>query len=365
MEKQKQYMRQAIVLAKKGKSKVFPNPMVGCVIVKDGKIVGRGFHQYFGGNHAEANAVLDAGEKAKGADLYVTLEPCNSYGKKPPCAKTIIEAGIKRVFFAQKDPNVLNSHKTLEKYGVKVYGGFLGKEAAFLIKDYLKHLKTKSKVSVKAAMTLDGKIASCANDSKWITSQKARSCVHKLRTKYDAVLVGFNTALKDNPLLTSHGAGKNPIRVVIDPERKLPKNYHIFDGSAPTIIICQAGYAHQGDGCIDTKRVDSSVPLPRLTYAALDIEEAKKDFNVIIRKLSDLSIKTILIEGGGSVISSALFSKCVDDIYLFAAPKIIGGQNAVSVVGGKGADKMADAIKVKNLKVKKIGADFLFTGKIK
>ncbi|MDR2191877.1 MAG: dihydrofolate reductase family protein, partial [Endomicrobium sp.] len=221
-------------------------------------------------------------------------------------------------------------------------------------KDYFKHLKDKPKISVTAAMSLDGKIATQTYDSKWITSQKARDYVHKLRTKYDAVLAGFNTAIKDNPSLTSYGAGRNPVRVVIDPHLKIPKNYKIFDGSAPVVILCQDGVK------IDTK-TDSSVPL---IYAPINIEAAKKDFNVIIQKLKELSLKKILIEGGGGVISSALFSKCVDDIYLFAAPKIIGGAGAVSVVGARGADKISNALNVKNLKVRKIGADFLFTGKI-
>lgn len=357
-------MKTAIALAKKGKDKVFPNPMVGCVIVKDGKIVGRGFHRYFGGDHAEVNAILDAGAKAKDSDLYVTLEPCDSYGKKPPCTKAIIKAGIKKVFFAVKDPDVSSSQKTLKNSGVEVHCGLLNKEAKFLIKDYLNHLKEKPKVSVKAAMTLDGKIATAKYDSKWITSQKARDYSHKLRTRYDAVLVGFNTAVKDNPSLTSHGKGKNPVRVIIDPDLKIPKNYKIFNGESPAVILCrQTGQSGRGRGEIDRKRTVNSSACAAV-YVPIDIAAAKKDFGVIIRKLNDLSLKTILIEGGGSVISSALFSKCADDIYLFAAPKIIGGTNSVSAVGGKGVNKISDAVKIKDLKVKKIGGDFLFSGKI-
>lgn len=350
----KNFMRAAIDIAKKGKGKVFPNPQVGCVIVKNNKIIAKGWHEYFGGNHAEINALQKAGGKAKGADLYVTLEPCDSYGKRPPCTQAIIKAGIKKVFFAVKDPNVSASAKTLEKAGVKVCGGVMEKEAKLMIKDYLSHLKTKTKVSVKAAMTLDGKIATSKYDSKWISSQKSRDFAHSLRTKYDAILVGTNTALKDNPYLTSHSKGKNPVRVIIDPDFKIPINYHIFDASAPTVLIYDE----------NKKSFPRKLLQKNIIPAPVNMAAAKKDFKAIINKLNSLSLKTILIEGGGNIISSALFSGIVDDIILFIAPKITGGSNAVSVVGGKGVSKMADALRVKNMKFKKIGPDFIVTGKI-
>jgi len=345
----KKYMKIAIKFAKKGSGKVAPNPLVGCVIVNNNKVVGKGWHEYFGGKHAEINALLDAGEKAFGADLYVTLEPCNSYGKQPPCTKAIIEAGIKRVFFAVCDPNVLGGKKMLNASGVEVISGVCAKEAKPLLKDYLASLKKKSKVTVKAAMTLDGKIATESFDSKWITSVKSRKVVHELRSKYDAVLVGFNTALKDDPTLTSHGKGKNPVRVVIDLNLKLPKNLKVFNDDAPTVVVC-------GSNC--------KPPKSKVVYAVVDAKAARKDFKIIIKKLNDLGLKTILIEGGGEIISSALFSKAVDDVYLFIAPKIIGGKNAVPVVGGKGVNKIADAVNVKNTRVQKIGSDLLITGKI-
>ncbi len=350
----KKYMKTAIALAKNGEGRVYPNPMVGCVIVKNDKIAGRGWHKFFGAKHAEADALEDAGRKARGADLYVTLEPCNSHGKRPPCTKAIIEAGIKRVFVAAKDPGVSKSREVLEKNGVAVHYGILKKEAQYLIKDYLRHLKTKPQVTVKAAMTLDGKIATSKYDSKWITSEKSRSFTHALRSRYDAVLVGANTALKDNPYLTAHAKGKNPVRIVIDSKLKLPPKAHLLDGFVPTVVI-----------------YDEKTAIPKhfkkeyVVLAPVNIAKAKKDFKVIIGKLDDLSLKKILIEGGGNVISSALFSGVVDDICVFIAPKIIGGSNAVSVVGGKGVEKISDALKVKDMKVKKIGADLLVTGKIR
>ena len=349
----KKYMQIAIDLAQEGYGKVYPNPKVGCVIVKNDKIVGSGYHKYFGGNHAEINALEKAGVNAKDADLYVTLEPCNSYGKKPPCTQSIIRAGIKRVFAAVKDSNVSGCREILEKCGIEVHYGLLSKQAKNLIKDYLVHLKEKPKVSVKAAMTLDGKIATYNYDSKWITSEKSRDYVHKLRTKYDAVLVGTNTALKDNPSLTSHDKGRNPVRVVMDFDLKLPGKLNLFDASALTVIL----YSQE--------KPRNFVRKPNVLFVPVNAREAKKDFTVIIKKLNSLGLKTILIEGGGETISSALFSNAVDDIFFFIAPKIIGGRNAVSAVSGKGVIKIKEAIKIKNMKIRKIGADLLVTGKIK
>lgn len=350
------YMRAAISLAKKGKGKVYPNPLVGCVIVKDNKIIGKGWHKCFGANHAEINALLDAGKNSQGADLYVTLEPCNSYGKKPPCTQAIIKAGIKRVFYAVKDTQVKGSKKVLNNAGIKVYSGLSEKESKILVKDYFLHLKKKNKVSVKAAMTLDGKIATKTYDSKWITSEKSRSFTHALRTKYDAILVGANTALKDNPFLTSHGKGKNPVRVVIDSKLKLKKNSNLLNISlSPTVVFYDE----------KIKKVPNYYKKDGIVLAPVNIARVKNDFSLIIDKLNKISLKTILIEGGGETISSALFSNSVDDLYLFIAPKITGGKEAVSVVGGKGVSFIKDSVKIKNMKARNIGQDLLITGRIK
>jgi len=351
------YMRMAIDLAKKGKGKVYTNPLVGCVIVKEDKVIGEGWHKFFGGKHAEINALDEAGKNAKGADLYVTLEPCNSYGKRPPCTLAIIKAGIKRVFFSLHDINVSGAKELLEKNGIEVYAGLLKKEAGVLVKEYLEFLQTKPKVTVKAAMTLDGKIATWDYDSKWITCKESRSLVHKMRSHYDAVLVGSNTALKDNPFLTSHSKNlKNSIRVVIDSKLRLPKSYHLFDGTVPTIVIYDSSIKNIPKYLVDKDEI---------ILAPVDIKAAKKDFNIIIDKLNSFSIKRILIEGGSEIIASALFSNSVDDICFFVAPKIIGGKNAVSVVGGIGVNKIAESLKVENMKVKKIGTDLLITGYIR
>jgi diaminohydroxyphosphoribosylaminopyrimidine deaminase/5-amino-6-(5-phosphoribosylamino)uracil reductase len=350
-----EFMKIAIELAKKGRGRVYTNPLVGCVVVKNNKIVGKGWHQYFGGNHAEINALLEAGEEARGADLYVTLEPCNSYGKKPPCTLAIIKAGIQRVYYAMDDKNISGSKEILERNGVKVYSGVLKYRSKFLINDYLKHLRSKSKVSVKAAMSLDGKIASYDYDSKWITSTESRKLVYKIRSCYDAILVGANTALKDNPFLTTRSKNlKNPVRVVIDANLKLPKTCNLFDGSVPTVVVYD----------LSITNVPSHLNKEGIVLAPIDIQAAKKDFKVIIKKLNSFSLKSILIEGGSEIIASAMFSGVVEDVYFFIAPKIIGGKFAIPVVGGVGVNKISEALSVKNMKVKKIGSDLLITGLI-
>ncbi|MDR2395525.1 MAG: bifunctional diaminohydroxyphosphoribosylaminopyrimidine deaminase/5-amino-6-(5-phosphoribosylamino)uracil reductase RibD [Endomicrobium sp.] len=349
------YMQIAINLARKGEPKVFPNPQVGCVVVKDDKIVGRGWHKYFGGKHAEINAIECAGKNAKGADLYVTLEPCNSYGKCPPCALAIVNAKIKRVFYAVKDKKNFGTKEFLEKNGIEVHEGLFKKKSTILIKDYLRHLKVKPLVSIKAAMTLDGKIATRCYDSKWITSQKARNLVYKMRTLYDAVLVGKNTALKDNPLLTSHNKNlKNPIRVVIDPKLELPKSYKLFNNRANTIIFYDKNIS----------KIPKHFKKEGVILTPINIEASKRNFNLIIERLNSFSIKRILIEGGSEIIASALFSKSVDDIYFFIAPKIIGGKTSIPVVGGQGVKKISESLNIKKMQVKKIGIDFFIKGKI-
>ncbi|MDR0822835.1 MAG: bifunctional diaminohydroxyphosphoribosylaminopyrimidine deaminase/5-amino-6-(5-phosphoribosylamino)uracil reductase RibD [Endomicrobium sp.] len=350
----KKYMKVAIELAKKGYGKAAPNPMVGCVIVKDGKIIAKGWHKCFGSKHAEIDVLCKADKNAQGADLYVTLEPCNTFGKQPPCSDSIVKAGIKRVFYAVKDPNVSGSHKFLVQHGIEVHSGLLSNEAKFLIKEHREHLKVKNRVSIKAAMTLDGKIATQNYDSKWITCRKSRDFVHKLRTQYDAVLIGSNTALKDNPFLTAHSKGKNPIRVVLDSKLSISKNSNLLKDFSPTIIFYDESL----------KSIAEHFRQKHIILAPINIKKSKENFNIIIDKLNVFGIKTILIEGGSEIISSALFSKCVNDIFFFIAPKIIGGKNSISAVGGKGVSKIANSLKVQNMTFEKIGQDFLIRGKL-
>ena len=349
-------MNAALKLARKEGDFVFPNPLVGCVIVKNGKIIGEGCHKFFGGAHAEANALGAAGKNAAGADMYVTLEPCSSFGKTPPCAQAIIAAKIKRVFYAHSDVNKKNAGlgaRILRRAGVDVHAGPLAARARVLNKKFIKHMTRGGiRTDVKFAMSLDGKIASETFDSKWITCKESRNFVHALRSKYDAVIVGTNTVLKDNPFLTSRGKGKNPVRVVIDENLQTPAGYNVFDGAAVTVFVCGG----------KIKNIPPRFKKEKVTVLKIDFKKFKKDFKVLTRKLRGCGIKKILIEGGGETISSALFSGAADGVYAFAAPKIIGGRAAVTPVGGNGVNFVSDALKIKNMKVRKTGRDFLFTG---
>jgi diaminohydroxyphosphoribosylaminopyrimidine deaminase/5-amino-6-(5-phosphoribosylamino)uracil reductase len=348
------YMRTALALAQKGKGAVFPNPMVGCVIVKKSKIISTGYHKIFGALHAEADALNKAGAKARGADLYVNLEPCVNFGKRPPCADHIIKAGVKRVFIAAPDVNTVTRFKGIEKLrsaGIEVFSGLLEKEAKTLNKQYIKHINSANySVSVKYAMTLDGKIATKDYDSKWITGAPARNFAHKLRVGHNGVLAGFNTVMRDNPSLTSHGKGQNPVRVVIDQNLKIPKHYNVFNNEAPTIIVCD-------------EKIKKTPPNNAIVLK-INFKTLKKDFNILISRLRVLGLKTIFIEGGGETIASALSSGCVNKVYAFVAPLIIGGRNSISPVEGFGVSKVAQGLKIKKMKVKKIGKDFLFEGNL-
>lgn len=354
------YMRMTLKLAGKGSHRVFPNPMVGCVIVNKGKIVGKGFHEYFGGPHAEINALSNAGNRAFGATLYVNLEPCNHWGKTPPCTHSIIKSGIKRVVASMTDPNPEIKEmgfKELTRSGIEVTKGIMKKQAKKLNSQYIKSLrKRKSYVIVKTAISLDGKIASKTGDSKWISSDKSREYVHKLRSEVDAVLVGVHTIIRDNPELTSHGKGKNPIRVIIDPNLRIPLKSKILRDSFPRVLI------------YSSKKLKEKLEVLRKKCIIL-IYLPKKgrviNFKYIIKKLATLSIYRILIEGGGETIANALRSGVVNELICFVAPIIIGGRDAPTFVEGEGISRVYNAIKISGLKVRKSGNDLMITGKIK
>lgn len=347
-------MRTALVLARKGLGKVSPNPMVGCVIVNNGKVVGKGYHEYFGGPHAEINALREAGDEAVGSTLYVTLEPCNHVGKTPPCTDAIIKAGVSRVVAAVQDPNPRVKGRglvRLKQKSIEVSEGILAEEAKRMNSFYFKKRRNrKTKVVVKFAMSIDGKIATWTGDSKWISSKPSRQFVHRLRTDMDAVIVGANTALRDDPALTSHGVGRNPVRIVIDPRLRVPVNRRIFDATAPTIIFhtCANGTAKL-----------AALRRKRILAVRLRQKNGKIKFQDIIARLYDYSIFNVLIEGGGETIASALEADVVTDILVFIAPKIIGGKSAITPVEGSGVAEVKNAFQLLATHVRKIGTDFL------
>ena len=356
-QEHKKYMQLVLDLAKKGNGYVFPNPMVGAILVKDNKIISKGYHKYFGASHAEVQAINSSKVNVEGSILYVNLEPCNNWGKCPPCVDLIIKSKIKNVVCAMKDPNPLTSGKSFKKLqesGITVINGVLEKQAIKLNKEYIKHIKkVKPYILVKSAVSLDGKIATYTGDSKWISNEKSRKFVHKLRTHFDAILIGTNTVLKDNPMLSSRGYGKNPIRVILDENLKIPANYNVIDGTIPTIILYDE----------KIKRIPKHFNKDCIKLIPLNFNKAKKNFNVIIEKLNKMALKRILIEGGGEINSSVLKTGKVDEILLFVAPIIVGGRNAKTFVEGDGIKYIKDSLKFEKVAVKKFGKDIAIFAK--
>jgi diaminohydroxyphosphoribosylaminopyrimidine deaminase/5-amino-6-(5-phosphoribosylamino)uracil reductase len=360
MSSDEKYLRQAIQLALKAEGKTSPNPLVGAVVVKSGKVVGRGYHQRAGQAHAEILALRQAGKKARQATLYLNLEPCCHFGRTPPCVDKIAESGIKKVVISMPDPNPLVSGKGirfLRKKGVKVKVGVLKKEALNLNAVFIKYItQSMPFVSVKVAESLDGKIASKSGDSKWISSFAARQFSQKLRAKVDAILVGKNTLLNDNPRLTNRLSGFQPYKVILDSRLEANPKAKIFLKHPEKVILATTNLASMRKRKL-FQRLGTQVYLVKRKAGRVDLRD-------LMKKLAAREISHVLIEGGGETVASALKEKIVDRIFFFVAPKIIGGKSAPTAVAGEGIARLSQAIKVRDLQCEQIGNDYLFTGKI-
>nr|WP_199765963.1 bifunctional diaminohydroxyphosphoribosylaminopyrimidine deaminase/5-amino-6-(5-phosphoribosylamino)uracil reductase RibD [Paeniclostridium sordellii] len=358
----KHYMKIALDLAKLGKGKVNPNPLVGAVIVKDKKIIAKGYHEKYGEDHAEVNAFKNAKENVAGATMYVTLEPCSHYGKTPPCVDKIIDNKISRVVIGMMDPNKLvlgQGIKKLQDAGIEVEVGVLEEECKKLNEVFIKYIKNeKPFVVLKAAMSLDGKISTASGESKWITGNKSRSEVHKLRNDLSAIMVGVDTVIIDNPYLTCRIVdGRNPIRIIIDSKLRIPKDSNVLENTndIKTIIATtekapkeKIDYLENlGVWVIKTKSTDEKVNLKELMI-----------------KLGELKIDSILLEGGSTLNYSALEVGIVDKVLVYIAPKIIGGVNSKTPVGGNGIEQLKDAFKIKDLNISMVSEDVLIQGYI-
>ena len=357
------YMRIALALAEKGRGKVSPNPMVGAVIVKENRIIGSGYHMKYGEAHAEVNAFNAVTEDTKGSVLYVTLEPCSHYGKTPPCVDMIIEKGIKRVVIGALDPNPLVAGKGIKKLidsGIEVRVGTLEKECREINKVFLKYIvEKKPYVILKSAMTLDGKIATASGESKWITSKESRMAGHNLRNKYAAIMVGVNTIIADNPQLTCRiEGGKNPRRIIVDTRLRIPLDaYVVNDEYIYNTVIAT------------TERADKN-KLLKLKSRGIEIlvcpvKQEKVDLQYLMKVLADLNIDSVLIEGGAELNFSSLQDNIVDEINFFIAPKIIGGVNAKSAIGGEGVQRLIDTFKLENIQISMIEDDICLKGTVK
>ena len=347
----KKYMELAVRLAEKGRGLTSPNPMVGCLIVKRGRIVGKGFHRKAGTEHAEILAINDAGKKAANSTMYVNLEPCSHWGRTPPCTEAIVEAGVREVIIGMNDPNPLvDGFRELKFRGLKTKIGILEDEAKKLNEAYIKYMRTKRPfVAIKVAMSMDGRIATATGDSRYITSKEARTYVHKLRTEVDAVMVGLNTVLRDNPELTPRlYSGKDPMKIVVDSQLKIPKNCKLMKepcklilattGKAPKSLINK--FQQKGVNVIITK-----------------IKNGMVDLQDLMKQLGKHELTSIMIEGGSELNSSAIKDGIVDKLLIFTAPKLIG--NGKGPIGNLGINKIDRAINLKNPVCRRIGNDSL------
>lgn len=355
-----EYMKLAIKLARKGAGFVNPNPMVGAVIVKNNKIIGQGYHERYGGLHAEINALENCSESPIGATLYVTLEPCCHYGKTPPCVEAIIQSGITSVVIGTLDKNPLVSGKgaeILRKNNIEVRIGILEDDCIRLIKVFQKYITTAYPfVLMKYAMTMDGKIATYTNNSKWISSEKAREQVHKTRHEFSAIMVGVNTVIQDNPLLTCRlENGRNPTRIICDTNLRTPVSSKII----------------QSARLIETYIATSNDSKKKMNiyrqYGCKFIHVKKKNGHInlaeLMRYLGQMKIDSVLLEGGSTLNWSALDQRIVDEVQIYLSPKIFGG-TAKTPVSGQGVSMPTDAIKLRPYAISQIGTDYLLESEV-
>lgn len=352
------YMGLAINNARAMKGQTDPNPLVGSIIVNENRIVGIGTHLKAGEPHAEIHALRMAGEKAKGGIMYVTLEPCSHHGRTGPCAVAIREAGLKTVIIATLDPNPVvtgSGVKILQNAGIEVIVGVLEEEAKQMNEVFNKFITHKKPfVTLKAGSTLDGKIATHSLDSKWITSEEARIDVHRLRNENMAILVGVNTVIQDDPELTARiPNGRNPIRIILDSNLRIPLEAKVIvDKLAETWIFTSENI----DLNKEKKLLSNGIKVIQTTGSEqVNIKE-------VIEILGESLIASLLIEGGGTISASFLENRLIDKLILYFAPKLIGGKDAPSFLGGAGIDKMQDAVELFDVDIMKIGQDFKVTG---
>ena len=356
------YMRKALRLARKGLGRTSPNPMVGALLVRGGEIIGRGYHRRYGGNHAEINAIQDAGGEVSGATLYVTLEPCCHHQKKtPPCLDALLKGNIGRVVIGTVDPNPLVNGRSIEilnQRGIETRVGVLEEECSRLNEVYFKFMRTGLPfVTLKFAQTLDGRIASATGDSQWISSESSRRLAHRLRTLHDGVLVGVGTVLTDDPELTARLVkGKNPLRIVADSRLRIPLSARVLRDQdvAPTIIAATPR--------ANAEKVRS---LKEMGVEVLMVDEDEKgevDLKDLLKNLAGRGISSILVEGGAGIITSLLHQQLVDKLIIFIAPKIMG--QGIEAVGDLGIRDVGHALRLSFMNTYRSGEDLVIEAKV-
>lgn len=364
MDQHQNFMAQALDLARRGEGHTSPNPAVGAIVVKNGNVVGQGYHHRAGAPHAEVEALHDAGSLAQGATMYVTLEPCNHQGRTPPCTEAVINAGIDQIFYATGDenPQVAGSgHKRLIEAGLTVRQGPYTAEAQELNRFFFHYIRTQRPyVVAKFAVSLDGKIATHTGESQWITGDAARQRSHMLRHQVDAILVGANTAIADDPRLTvrlpHYDHSTHPIRVVLDSTGRIPLTAQLFQPDLPSqtfVATTQAMPASHRDSLFQQGVEVLTLP----TNGA-----GRVDIVALLAELGQQEIMSLMVEGGSEVLGSFFQHKLVDEVWAFLAPMIIGGQNAPSPVGGIGFSELTRAYSLQSPTIETVGNDFLIRG---
>jgi diaminohydroxyphosphoribosylaminopyrimidine deaminase/5-amino-6-(5-phosphoribosylamino)uracil reductase len=352
-------MNRAMALARKGLGKTSPNPPVGCIIVRNGEIVGTGWHRKAGTPHAEVHALREAGERARGADVFVTLEPCSHFGKTPPCADALIAAGVGRVYAGMVDPNPEVAGKGIQKLraaGIPTFPGFMEPECRRIIGPFIKHVTTGFPfVTVKSAMTLDGKTATASGDSQWITGEQARRHVHKLRAEHDALMAGVETVLADDPQLTCRllRGGKDPLRVIVDSRLRTPPDAQVFqvESTATTLIAT-------------VERDEERLSVFRALGAEVLVckeENGRVDLADLLANLGQRGVQSILVESGGELAGALLRQGLIDRLILFYGAKLVGGEGR-SPFAGAGVQRMNEAIRMQEIEVRRFGDDLMVSG---
>ncbi|MEK7287361.1 MAG: bifunctional diaminohydroxyphosphoribosylaminopyrimidine deaminase/5-amino-6-(5-phosphoribosylamino)uracil reductase RibD [Elusimicrobiota bacterium] len=353
MTPEENLMKRALKLARRGFPTATPNPLVGCVLVKNGRIIAEGYHRNFGGPHAETEALRQAGSRARGAIAYLNLEPCSHFGLTPPCVNALKEAGVKEVVAALEDPNPLvrgRGFRALKASGIKIRAGVLSKEATALNLPFLTQMRLgRPYIILKAAITLDGKIADSLGRSKWVTGPQARRHLWKLRSLCDAIAVGSRTVIKDNPEITSHGLGRNPLRVILDPRLKISPQAKVFRTNEAGTLLATAGFNLKSYRIMSQRNVE---------WAGLAVNGQGLNLNELCKILAIKGIQTLLVEGGGITHGYFTAANLLDEAAWFIAPKILGGRDATPSIAGQGRP-MARAIPLHNLQASRHGDDFL------
>lgn len=354
------YMKMAIELAKKGIGRTSPNPSVGAVLVKDGRVISSAYHRKAGAMHAEASAIKKAGKRARGATLYSTLEACTHYGKTPPCTEAILKSGIKRAVFAARDPNPINHGRGIAKLrdaGIKTDCGVLEKESEALNRPFTKFIKSRIPyVTVKMAQSVDGKIADAKGRSKWISSLPSRRLGHRLRGRNDAVIIGVNTLLKDDPLLTKRIGGeikRQPLRIILDTNLRSPLDSRVFKNKDGEVLVVGGEGASLKRKALLERRGAKVILMPR--------KENRVNLYRLMRYLADANITSLLCEGGGELAASLLKEGLADEAYFFISPRIIGGRTSPTSFGGLYSDIRRSAA-LKEASVRRMGSDILIRG---